>query len=284
MGFKIIFYLYKVLSLYIYRNKFLKNFYFSKSDAIANLGYQVDDPNDRNHAPTNLGTWSSVSDVDTFLRRFNHASAYKDGNNIKLRAGDYVTILDGTYNQVWEIAGFDMEHNQKAADGTTYDNGYGICLIPRTQVTTAKWNESMTVKGGYKASSMHNTHLPNIVSKLENVLGSHIVTRNALLSSSVDSNYYSNNYTWTTSKATLMSAGQMTGTFGSYSTKYDDGEANYKLPIFNSKNYYYAGNGFWTRGVCGNDDGGARYVDRNGDINVLIVIASCAVRPLIYLR
>ena len=39
-----------------------------------------------------------------------------------------------------------MEHNQIAADGTTYDNGYGICLIPRGQVTTATWNTNGTVR------------------------------------------------------------------------------------------------------------------------------------------
>ena len=77
------------------------------TDAIANLEYQIDDPNNRNYDNINLGTWSSVSDVDTFFSRFNHSTAYKDGNT-KLSVGNYVTIQDGTYNAVWEIAGFDM--------------------------------------------------------------------------------------------------------------------------------------------------------------------------------
>lgn len=130
-----------------------------------------------------------------------------------------------------------MEHNQLAADGTTFDNGYGICMIPRTKLTTATWNTDSILDGAYNSSTMHTSHLPGIVTKLQRVLGSHIVQRNVLLSSSVDRNGYSNAYTWTTAYATLMSIGQMTGTFTENENNYDDGKANYKLPIFNSKEY-----------------------------------------------
>lgn len=256
----------------------------SLNDAITNLEFQVDDPNDRNYTSTNLGTWSSASDVDTFLSRFNRSTAYKDGNT-KLRVGNYVTIQDGTYNAIWEIAGFDMESNQDAADGTVYDNGYGICLIPQTQLTTATWNASNTLTGAYKSSTIHNTHLPGIVTKLQNVLGSHLITRNVLLSSSVDGNYYSNGYTWTTAKATLMSIGQMTGTFAANRNKYDDGEANYKLPIFNAKDFK-TGSGFWSRGVWGGNPSNYRawYVSSGGSISSYSVDLAFGVRPLIYIR
>lgn len=219
------------------------------------------------------------------MSRFNHSTVYKDGN-IKLRVGNYVTIQDGTYNAIWEIAGFDMEHNQLAADGTVYDNGYGICMIPQTQVTTGQWNIGDTVTGAYKSSTMHNTHLPGIVTKLQNVLGSHLIARNVLLSSSVDSNYNSNNYTWTTAKATLMSIGQMTGTFAENWNKYDDGEANYKLPIFDSKDFK-TGSDFWTRGVWGYANFynyGAWCVYSDGKVEIYSVRASYGVRPLIYIR
>lgn len=256
----------------------------SLNDAIANLEFQVDDPNDRNYTSTNLGTWSSASDVDTFFSRFNRSTAYKDGNT-KLRVGNYVTIRDGIYNAVWEIAGFDMEYNQTAADGTTFNNGYGICLIPQTQLTTATWNASNTLSGAYKSSTMHTTHLPGIVTKLQNVLGSHIVQRNVLLSSSVDGNYYSNAYTWTKAYATLMSIGQMTGTFAANRNKYDDGEANYKLPIFNSKDFK-TGSDFWSRGVWGRSYSNyyAWRVYSDGSITGASVADAYGVRPLIYLR
>ena len=259
---------------------------FLLTDAIVNLEYQVDDPNHRNYTPTNLGTWSSASDVNTFFSMFNHNTVYKDGDT-KLSLGNYVIIQDGTYNSVWEIAGFDMESNQVAADGTIFDNGYGICLIPKTQLATAAvWNTSNTLTGAYMSSTMHTTNLPNIVTKLQTILGSHIVQRNVLLSSSVDSNNHSSAYTWTTSYATLMSIAQMTGTFATNCNKYDDGEANYKLPIFNSKDFK-TGSTFWSRGVWGRDlyYCYAWSVD-SGSINKSCVYDTnvTGVRPLIYLR
>ena len=171
-----------------------------------------------------------------------------------------------------------MEHNQLAADGTTYDNGYGICIIPRTQVTTGKWNKLATTRGGYKSSDMHTTVLPGIVTKLKTILGSHIVNRNVLLSSSTDGNY-SNAYTWTTAYATLMSIGKVTGTFASYINNYDDGEANYKLPIFNSKEY--TGPYFWSRGLYNSY---VWYFDGDGGIKNYYPSEEYGVLPLIYLR
>lgn len=177
-----------------------------------------------------------------------------------------------------------MESNQLAADGTTFDNGYGICMIPQTQVTTEQWNNSNTLTGAYKSSTMHTTRLPGIVTTLQRVLGSHIVQRNVLLSSSVNANK-SNAYTWTTAYATLMSIGQMTGTFAANRNKYDDGEANYKLPIFDSKEYK-TGSGFWSRGVWGYDalDYRAWLVGNEGSIYYGLVTNVSGVRPLIYLR
>ena len=219
------------------------------------------------------------------MSRFEHANDYKDGD-VELALGNYVTIQDGTYNAVWMIAGFDMEYKQTAADGTTFNNGLGICLIPQTQVTTGKWGTSNIITGGYKPSTMHTTHLPGIVTKLQGVLGSHIVHRNVLLSSSIDGSCHSNAYTWTSAYATLMSIGQMTGTFAANTNKYDDGEANYKLPIFNSKGYVTSSY-FWTRGVQGTSGDGyyrAWIVDAEGSIGFSNVGATLGVRPLIYLR
>ena len=180
-----------------------------------------------------------------------------------------------------------MESNQEAADGTTYDNGYGICMIPKTHVTTATWNASNTLSGAYKYSTMNTSHLPGIVTKLQNVLGSHIVQRNVLLSSSiVNGSYHSNDYTWTTAYATLMSIGQMTGNFAENHNKYDDGEANYKLPIFNHKDFT-TGSGFWSRGVWGHYDGNYRPWDVGSDGRISNgngVTGTNGVRPLIYLR
>ena len=231
------------------------------------------DPNTR-YESKNLGTWSSTSDVDTFMSQYNH-----DSNYTGLSLGNYVTIQDGKYNTQWVIAGFDMEHNQTAADKTTYNNGYGICMIPKTQVTTGAWDTTNSTDDGYISSTMHTTTLPTVVTKLKTVLGTHVVNRNVLLSSSA-SGEGSTAYTWTTADATLMSVGQMTGTFASHSTKYDDGEANYKLPLFNYEGYK-TGSDFWARGVYG---GGSWSVYDDGSIVDDMSEYTLGVRPLIYLR
>lgn len=249
------------------------------TDAIEELAFLVDDPNDRNYDATSLGTWSSLSQVDTFLATYNRASAYKTNDN-KLRIGNRITISDGTYNAVWMIVGFDLESSRKASDDTTYDNGYGIALVPVTQLTTGQWNTSNTTSGGYKSSYMHTTIMSTVATNLKKVLGTHLVNRNVLLSSSISGNN-SNAYTWTTAYATLMSIGQMTGTFASHNNKYDDGEANYKLPVFNDAEIK-TGSYFWSRCVRGS--GSAWYVYSDGSIYGSYASSSYGVRPLIYIR
>ena len=258
-------------------NDLMDSIYLAKRE----LG-MYDDPNTR-YESKDLGTWSSVSDVDAFMNLYNYRNFYEG-----ISLGNYVTIQDGTYNVQWEIAGFDMEYNQTAADETVYDNGYGICMIPKDYVTTEKWNTSAGVEGGYKSSYMHNTVLPTIVTNLKTVLGTHVVNRNVLLSSSVDTSSsigYSNAYTWTTSDATLMSVGQLTGTFASDRNKYDDGEANYKLPLFNYEDYY-TGYYYWVRNIAATSSNTTVYMIYDG-ADVTAINASTTtryVRPLIYLR
>lgn len=224
-----------------------------------------------------------MSQVDEFLNRFNRVSNYKDGDT-KLTVGNTITIQDGTYNAIWVIAGFDAEHNQTAADGTVYDNGYGIALIPKTYVTTSVWNSWNGIDGAYKNSYIHNNALPAVVTKLKDVLGDHIINRNVLLSNSI-SNYSSSSYVWTTSYATLMSIGQMTGTFAKHNNKYDDGEANYRLPLFNQTGYIVNAD-LWVRNVWGRyNDYNAWFVNGNGSFSRYQVnTGRFGLRPVICIR
>ena len=266
---------------------------FIRSDALAEIetGPATDNPNQRYSIII-----SSASDADMFFSRFNHDNGYCYGAS-KLKLGDIITIQDGTYNVDWVIAGFDMEHNQTAADGTVYDNGYGICMIPKTQVTTGKWHNVGDATNGYISSVMHTSTLPSIVTKLQTILGSHIVNRNVLLSSGTDTtNYYSNAYTWTTAYATLMSVGQLTGEFARYRNKYDDGEANYKLPLFNYTGYgigsIFTLRNIWTGLSIYNNVkyAYALYINANGSIGFTYgtvdseVTYPNGIRPMIYLR
>lgn len=161
-------------------------------------------------------------------------------------------------------------------------------MIPKTQLTTAQWNTSKTLEGGYNASNMHTTVLPEVVTNLNNVLGSHIVNRNVLLSNGIDSSNssHSNGYTWTTADATLMSIRQMNGSYSQYTNQYDEGEANYKLPVFNYDTPSTRFN-YWTRCIYGVGYGSAVriwFIYDSGDPGNASPNGSYGVRPMIYLR
>mgnify|MGYP003366476701 CR=1 FL=1 len=248
-----------------------------------NLGHDTSTPNTR-YKSQNLGTWSSIKDVDNFLSKCNHNTNYYSAT-----IGSYVTIKDGTYNKQWIIAGFDMEHIKKAADETLYDNGYGICLIPKTSLSNVSWNSSDTSKG-YYGSDINKTTLPTVANNLKKVLGSHLIERKVLLSNSRnDSNYYAYGYIWTTAYCTLMSMGQITGTFASARTKYDDGEANYKLPLFNYEKWNFDAKA-WLRAPWGYNYGSwnkgnlVYCLTTSGEEDKAGPEDKCALRPLIYIR
>ena len=239
-------------------------------------------PNTR-YKVKNLGTWSSVSDVDNFLYSCCHDTGYYGAT-----IGSYVTIKDGTYNKEWVIAGFDCEYNHKASDGTIKDNGYGICLIPKKSLGGFIWsnNSDGYASKGYYGSTMNKTTLPMISNALKKVLGDHLVLRNVLLSSDREgvSPYYANGYTWTTAYCTLMSTGQVTGTFASNTNKYDDGEANYKLPLFNYETWSFD-DFAWLRGLCTYGGNSGIYgFTTSGSSSYKGCSNVCGLRPLIYIR
>lgn len=194
-----------------------------------------------------MATFNSLSNVNSFCNNYNHNNGYNG-----LKVGQKI-IINGTssytsaYNNYWEIAGFDLEFNNIAADGSIKSNGYGIFLIPcscikmksNNSISFSWWDSSRTLSDPipYKSSTLHTTILPSISNDLKSILGSHLINRNILLSSNGDtSGNGSNAYTWTTGYATMFSICQL-GLYG-IGNKYDNGEANYKLPIYNFKGFY----------------------------------------------
>lgn len=91
------------------------------------------------------------------------------------------------------------------------------------------WNFQTT--GPYKTSTVRE-NVNEIASSMIDILGDHIIERNVLIGSKLNSSGKTSNYTWNKSYGELLSVGQFTGSFGTYSTIYDDGEANYQLPLF----------------------------------------------------
>lgn len=133
---------------------------------------------------------------------------------------------------------------------------------------------------------MNKTTLPAVATILNGVLGSHLVLRNALLSSDREgaSPYYANAYTWTRVYCTLMSTGQVTGKFASNENKYDDGEANYKLPLFNYESWSFD-DFAWLRGLCTYGGNSGIYgFTTSGSSSYKSCSNVCGLRPLIYIR
>lgn len=206
--------------------------------------------NDMYDPNTIIATINSITDANQFCNTYNHNNRY---NGLKL--GQKIKINDGAYNINWLIAGVDYEADNIADDGSPNNNGYGICLIPESvPIRLVQWdsrapwnsvdfNDMMHIP--YINSTIRTNALRSIGNNLKNVLGDHLINRNVLLGSSVSNSLYQGtiSYTWTKDYCTLMSPLQIIGencykkhsgdNFSMVSNNYDNGEANYKLPLFN---------------------------------------------------
>lgn len=267
-------------------------------------------PDSTKYQSVKIDTWNSTSDVDAFFTAHNAANNWSG-----LKLGNYITINDGTYNNDWVIAGFDCEHNQLAADGTTYDNGTGICLIPKDilrldmgseYIPEGKcWDyEHMSGSEGYRYSDI-NAQLNGIALNFQSLLGTHLIERDVLLSNGTSGTASSgitdasSSYTWTTAYLTLMSIGQMTNNFGDHWNQYDDGEAYYYLPLFEHEDYKITNIAeligeepdiepfLWTRNIKGTVSNSHRIWSINpvdGSISDNDCGSRLLLRPLMYLR
>lgn len=235
---------------------------------------------------TLVSTFNSIEEVSLFLSDYSHDNNYcNSGNELKL--GQRIKINDGVYNVMWYIAGFDIESCRVPSYlGTPYYNGHGIMLIPETDISIDRINMCDTINDGYINSHMNKIVLPGIANSLKNVLGKHLISRNVLLSSIIDNTGEVREMTWSHEYCTLPTIHQLVGKYKtSDANKYDDGEANYKLPLFDHMDYW-TGYGFWTRNLYGFCTGNyfESYVTGNGVIAGTIICDLKRVRPLIYIR
>ena len=192
--------------------------------------------------------------------------------------GNYVTIQDGTYNSSWVIVGFDIEDGR----GDT-NSGKGIGLIPYIYNDTMNsyMNSSNVTTGGYQGSYMHNTTLPAIAAKLNNILGSHMITRRILTSSAV-TNGASYSWSWESQKLSLLSEVQVYGSVV-WGSGYDVGEACYKLPIFNYVGHSsFSRDTFWLRAVASASSFTIASYYGRADVNYASGVFW--VRPFLYIR
>lgn len=234
-------------------------------------------PNDQYDSKnTVVATFNSTSDVDNFFNQYNHNNGYnglKLGQKIQMRTRNMPTFPDNTYSS-WYIAGFDCEYNHTASDGSVRNNGYGICLISARDLMIdgsyyVKWHSSYSSDTPYISSLMHTSTMAYVANNLMGILGSHLINRNVLLSSNRDSTGAANGYTWTRSYATCLSVHQLFGyglSDSNIATKYDSGEANYFIPLYNYQNYFkglgsISDRGYWTRAVSSQTWGNISFVN-----------------------
>ena len=199
-----------------------------------------------------FGTFASVSAVQQFLN--DHAVStgiFKD-----LYIGDYFKIQDGTYNVEWEIAGFDTYLHKGDSDFTTHH----LALIPKTNLTSSKMNDTDDTTGGYANSYMHKTVIPAVDANLTKVLGNHLLSRRAYLTTTVNKDIASNAGAgwkgastagdWFTVKSCLMSEVAVYGSTIFSSSFFDTAEDCERLPIFQFKGHSHTRQWFWLKAVA----------------------------------
>ena len=197
--------------------------------------------------------FTSLADADEFSQLYNHENHYK---GLKIGQTINITKKDVQYSRSqYVIAGFDLEANNLATDGTSANNGYGVYLITPTWANQCNWSNSSTVPESYINSNVRdNISQDYHADEYRAVIGDHLVRRNVLLSNSVDSSSgHPNGYTWTQEYITCPTMHNMTG-----DSNIDDGELNFQLPLCKSSegihklaqdlNFYY-----WTRNIYGID-------------------------------
>ena len=230
----------------------------------------------------NFGTFTSLSAVEQFLS--DHGVSTGLFNDLYI--GDYFKIQDGTYNVEWEIAGFDTYLHKGDSDFTTHH----LALIPKTNLTTSKMNDTDDTTGGYANSYMHKTVIPAVDANLTKVLGNHLLSRRAYLTTTVNKDIASNAGAgwkgastagdWFTVKSCLMSEVAVYGSTIFSSSFFDTAEDCERLPIFQFKGHSYSRQWFWLKSVASGS--GFAYAGIFGDpSNLVASLAGGGVRPLI---
>ena len=261
--------------------------YLLKADAIDAINLVQDMMNDpwaHNciYRGKNLGVLSSVSEVETFISEHGiSAGTFKD-----LYIGDYVTLKDGTYNKEWIVAGLNYNLNR----GCQVNH---VAMIPRLNLLKSAMNSTNTTTGGYYNSYMNQTTIPTVVTNMKNVLGSHMLTFQALVSDTVNTSAYSmaganwkgsvtGTWTWRNFNAILMSEVQVYGSMIWSSSAYDIMSACEQLPYFRYHRMREdTGTDWWLSGVS--TSASFALVTPSGSANYYGASASNGVRPLILL-
>ena len=173
-------------------------------------------------------------------------SYYTDGSlYTKISNGLFEDIYVGDYivanGITWRIAGFDIYYGK----GDTPLTKHHAVIVPDTNLTAARMNETNVTTGGYVGSEMYTTTLSTVLSTyITPVFGTHVLEYLNLLTTAVDTTRYnrygtasgaSSGWTWQTRKLDLMNEIQVTGNASVSSSLYDTGSDNIQFPLFRLK-------------------------------------------------
>ena len=149
-----------------------------------------------------------------------HNSIYRgDYIGSSVTAEQYDQIDAGTFNDMyigdyWTIGG--VNYRIAAFDywlhsGGTECTDHHVVLVPDTNFTAQKMNDTNTTDGGYVGSKMHTTYLDDAKSAIETAFGSaHILTHRELLTNTVASGI-AIGWAWYNSTVDLMNATMVYG-------------------------------------------------------------------------
>lgn len=193
-----------------------------------------------------IDEWSSAADCDNFFSQYNPENGWAG-----LKLGNCVKINDSTHHAYWMVAGFNCELNRTAATGQSYNNGYGIMLIPAATAlywNGSQWNTSKDFTGGYASSNVNTICNSTVYNLMKAICEYHIVSRRVYLSNGVNATTLKpNSVTSTTRYLTLPTLTQLIG--GNTNNIYNNGEANYKLPVFDYHTRNLSQRPYWTRNI-----------------------------------
>lgn len=183
---------------------------------------------------------SSAGGHNSTFRGKDLGTAYTSDQADAIDAGTFDDLYIGDYWEMpwgesmdpvkFRIAGFDTFFNH-GPDGA-YNDKHHLVIVPDEALATAAMNASNTTTGGYRATVMHATTLPGIVSSLESLFDG-ILTMASLVSIHT-TNGQADEWGWVTGKAFLLNESLLYNTraFGNYSGGVNVGDRMTGLPLF----------------------------------------------------
>jgi hypothetical protein len=186
------------------------------------------------------GTHNSIfrgKDISDYFEDGSLFTRIEDGSFEDLWVGDYFTI---TYNETkmnMRIAGFNIYANNELLGKKNH-----AVIVPDTSFISSGMNTSNTTTGGYGNSNMRTTVLPEIQTKLEEILGDHMLTIKDFITTEVNTSIVSNGYNgwkgassngeYMDSKLDLMTEIEVYGTRIWSSSALDVKSGNKQFPLF----------------------------------------------------